>query len=166
MPCVQTLAPGVAAMVAKSCGGGGVKLLGWRCPILGGVVRSDLRTKILLDFCRAGGDGTRGCHPFLGGVAEVCAPCPSLSWSWRLSPGESLDSMLGQHIGGVLGVISLLGALCVKTWLGPYCSPPVFAVVMLDPPWRNVHPSSVCPRRWLPGADRVLPSICHFLLSA
>lgn len=105
------------------------------------------RMKILLGLCRAGGDGTRGCHPLLGGVTEACAPCPSLSWSWWLSQGESLDSMLDRHIDGVLDVVSLLGVLCVETWPGPFallrCSP----LSSVGPLRRYVRSSPVSPRR-------------------
>ena len=47
--------------------------------------------------------------------------------------GDDLDDLrlvdLGR-LGGVLDVVSLLGALCLEIWLGPYCSPSVFAAVL------------------------------------
>jgi hypothetical protein len=43
---------------------------------------------------------------------------PLLAWSWLLSSGESLDPELDRYDGGVIDVITLLGASCLKTWLG------------------------------------------------
>ncbi|XBH69619.1 hypothetical protein VPH35_097444 [Triticum aestivum] len=143
--CVRSMALGLAATLAKCCGGGGVKLLGWCCPILDGVVRCDARMKILHGFRRAGGDGTRGCHspPWRRrhGVLVTSLTCLEL---W-LSPGESLDR-LDRHNGGVFDVVPLLGALCLETWPAPRSSPPVFAAVLLDPLRRYVRPLPVCPR--------------------
>jgi hypothetical protein len=58
-----------------------------------------------------------------------------------LSPGESLDSELDRHGGGIIfDVASLLGASCRKTWLGgPRFSPLVFAVVQFDQQGRYAH---------------------------
>lgn len=109
--------PRLAAATAKCCSGGGVKLLGWCCPILGGVVRCDTRMKILLGFCRAGGDGTCGCHPPHWRRRRGVFVMSLAHYELWLSPGESLDSVLDRHNGGVRGVVPLLGALCGDKFL-------------------------------------------------
>lgn len=91
--CVRAMALGLAATLAKCCGGGGVKLLGRCCPILDGVGRCDTWMKILHDFRRAAGDGTRGCHsaPWRRRRGVFVTSLTRLEL-W-LSPGESLDSV-------------------------------------------------------------------------
>jgi hypothetical protein len=65
-----------------------------------------------------GGDGARGCHSPPWRRRRGVSVSPSLARSWLLSSGESLDSELDRHDGGVLHVVILLGASCMKTWLG------------------------------------------------
>ena len=91
--CVRSMALGLAATLAKCCGGGGVKLLRRCYPILDGVVRCDARMKILHGFRRAGGDGTSGCHshPWRRRRGVLVTSLTRLEL-W-LSPGESLDSV-------------------------------------------------------------------------
>ena len=59
----------------------------------------DARMKILLGSCRDGGNGTYGCHPLLGGIAEACSPS-------LLRVGSCLRAKasirLDRHNGGVL----------------------------------------------------------------
>jgi hypothetical protein len=74
------------------------------------------RMKVLSGW--TGGDGARGCRSPPWRRRRGVLVSPSLARSWLLSSGESLDSELDQHDGGVLDVVTLLGASCVKAWLG------------------------------------------------
>ncbi|XBH91658.1 hypothetical protein VPH35_082983 [Triticum aestivum] len=91
----SVVGPRLCSYIGKCCGSGGVRLLGRDCQSHGGVEMGDARMKILHGFCRAGSDGTRGCHSPPWRHLRACLPHPSRSWCWWMSPGESLDSMFG-----------------------------------------------------------------------
>jgi hypothetical protein len=63
-------------------------------------------------------DGARGCRSPPWRRLQGVSTSPSLALSWLVSLGKSLDSELDRHDGGVLDVVSLLGASCLKTRLG------------------------------------------------
>lgn len=114
----------------------------------------DTRMNILLSFHRTDSDGTCGCHPLLGSIAEAGSLCPSLDWSWWLSMDESLDSVLERYNGSVLDVIFLFvfGDMAGSSLLTSvlFCSSAALRTLVAGVSLRP---------------DRVLPSTCHFLLN-
>ena len=105
-----------------------------------------------------------GVIPLLGGVAEVFLTFFSLGWSWWLSLGESLDSVLDRHDGGVLGVVPLLGASCLEAWLGSS----LLSSGVHRRPLLILSGAMYGRRRCVQdvdflGSDQVLPSTCHLL---
>lgn len=121
---------GFADATARCCGGGGAKLLGRAAQFLRGAEMCDDRMKILHGFCRAGGDGTRGCRfpswrRRRGVFGISLARLEFVVVSRRKPRFDRIDMMAA----------SSTSLLCWKhhVWrhgLVSRCFPPVFAVVL------------------------------------
>jgi hypothetical protein len=104
-------------------------------------------------------DGARGCRSPPWRRLQGVSTSPSLALSWLVSLGKSLDSELDRHDGGVLDVVSLLGASCLKTRLGApllsssgaRCSPRLI--------FRGVMHAIASESKAIPSWDQVPPPI-------
>jgi hypothetical protein len=103
-----------ATSTTRCCGDGGAKLHGWFFPNSSSLGDVLIRTKVLPSVVWLAATAPAGVVHLFGGVAKG-STSPLLSWSRLLSSGESLDPELDRHNGGVIDVVTLLGALCSKT---------------------------------------------------
>jgi hypothetical protein len=110
-----------SATMKRCCGGGGVSNMDGFAAQFPEFVRCvTIPDESFVRCCWAGDGGTCECHSPSWGRCRGASTSPPFNWSWLLSLGESLDPELDRHGGGVLDVVPLLGAPCLKTRLeGP-----------------------------------------------